>query len=157
MAVRVEIRGADELARRFANEPARAAMLSRAMDAHLGLIHGAVVPLTPVGVTSELRGSWATENTTGANRIYGVLGSPLVYAEVMEEGRRPGAPMPPPEALARWVELKIGTGVDPFVIARSIARKGIKGRHMLERAVEASRSVAGAIWSSVASRLLEES
>ena len=64
------------------------------------------------------------------------------YAIVMEEGRRPGKGFPPFDpttktfpALARWVRLK---GLRPkkgqtfkgltFIIARKIARKGIKGR-----------------------------
>ena len=53
---------------------------------------------------------------------------------VMEEGRRPGARMPPPEALELWgwrVLKKRGLG---YVLARSIARKGIRPRRFFWRA-----------------------
>jgi hypothetical protein len=131
-------------------------ILTQAMDADLATIHEAVVPLTPVGVTSMLRGSWQSVNML-PGEFMGVLGSPLVYAPVMEEGRTPGAKMPPPEALRAWVALKVGADVDPFVIARSIGRKGIKGKHMLREALAFALPRRKAIWDAAAGRLMEES
>lgn len=104
----------------------------------------------------------------------GVIATPA-YAVVMEEGRRPGQPMPPLGPIERWVELKVKRGEMTlpasatkrrrrskrssgdemadflredsapsreqskyrglaFVIARSIGRKGIKGRHFMQAA-----------------------
>jgi len=82
------------------------------------------------------------------------------YGLVVEEGRRPGQKMPPPEALILWVRRKfrdaisvtatvLGKGGQPrrskkkaaaterglaFVIARSIGKKGFPGVHMFRRA-----------------------
>lgn len=96
--------------------------------------------------------------------------TPLPYAVVMEEGRRPGAPMPPEDPIRRWVELKIRRGdiegaipteavrrrrsgkawrdaevaiIDAltFVIRRAIAAKGIAGRWFFRRAAEKGRAV----------------
>ena len=158
MAIQVIVRGDEEIARRFANTPARVAMLTRALEAHLALLQGAVVPLTPVGVTSNLRGSWqSAPPIVGAMGLEGHMGSALIYADVIERGRRPGATMPPPDALATWVARKMGSGVSPYVVARAIGRKGIQGRHMLERAVMATRSAAAAIWASTVRNLVSGS
>jgi len=86
------------------------------------------------------------------------------YALVLEEGRTPGARMPPSDALLPWVMEKLGSGVeastsvvegkakgkgqkakgrDPekaarglaYVIARSIGEKGFPGVHMFGNTV----------------------
>ena len=153
----VAVIGADALAARFANTPARMRLLLAAMDAHTGLIWGAVVPFTPVGVTSLLRGAWHSEVVATAGSVIGIVGNPLLYAEVIERGRRPGAPMPPPDALRTWVERKMGPEVSAFVVARSIGRKGIEGRQMLRKAVTLTTPPAQRLWAGVVSRLLENS
>lgn len=157
MAIRVTIHGDEELIRRFGNTPARMRMLHAAMDAHTGLIWGAVVPLTPVGVTSALRGAWGTEVRLLGETLIGIVGNPLVHSEVIERGRRPGAPPPPVEAIRTWVERKMGAEVSAFVVARSIGRKGIEGRRMLQKAVLLVEPGARALWGATVSRLLEGS
>jgi hypothetical protein len=60
----------------------------------------------------------------------------LEYFKVQEFGRRPGRRMPPPSALLGWLRRK---GIDPraaFVIARSIGRRGLKGRFYMRAARE---------------------
>lgn len=86
----------------------------------------------------------AREAREGARGLGGIPGS--ISAEVhgleakvssghaaalpMEFGRRPGATMPPPDAFARYgEEVK-------FVLARSVARRGIKGRFFMRNARE---------------------
>ncbi len=155
--IRAEIRGDEALIRRFANTPARLRMIETAMLAHTGLIWGAVVPFTPVGVTSALRGAWGTEVRATGTSVVGIVGNPLIYSEVIERGRRPGAPMPPIEAIRTWVERKIGPDVSPYVIARAISRKGIEGRRMLQKAVLATQGPAERLWGATAARLLEGS
>lgn len=61
--------------------------------------------------------------------------SPLVYASVMEEGRTPGATMPPPAALQGWIN-RHGFQGSPYVLARAIGRRGIKGRFYFQHAVQ---------------------
>ena len=60
----------------------------------------------------------------------------LTYYSVMEEGRRPGGKMPPPRELHGWMRrhgIPLGMA---FVIARSIARRGIKGRFFMRQAAQ---------------------
>src|SRR5262245_14769546 len=40
--------------------------------------------------------------TTQVRGLTATVSSPIGYAAVMEFGRRPGAPMPPPASLAGW-------------------------------------------------------
>lgn len=59
------------------------------------------------------------------------------YPVVMEGGRRPGSKMPPPSMLEQWARRH---GIEnTFVLARSIARRGIKGRFFRRKARSAVR------------------
>jgi hypothetical protein len=88
----------------------------------------------------HLRRSLSSKVEAVSSVITGRVGSNLdsAYPATMENGRLPGSKMPPPSALERWVELVLGVpeaeapGV-AFVVARSIARKGIKGVFFLKR------------------------
>lgn len=81
--------------------------------------------------TAALARSFSHEVRPPLARVW----SPLVYAPVMEYGRRPGARMPPPAALSGWAR-RHGMAGQEFVLARSIARRGIKGRFFLRKAAE---------------------
>lgn len=105
-----------------------------------------ILPNVPVGVTGRLRGSIDTEvKTLGHFNITGRVGSNLrdeVYPAVMELGRSPGS-MPPPHKLARWVHIVLGVPAEremavAYLVARSIARRGIKGREFMKKGLEAS-------------------
>ena len=64
----------------------------------------------------------------------------LTYAATMEEGRRPGAPMPPAGSMLPWMQRH---GIDSrleYVIRRSIARNGIVGKHFMRQAAEAAQA-----------------
>lgn len=87
------------------------------------------------------RRSFEVAKTADGVAIY----NPLLYASVIEEGRRPGSKMPPIDEIARWVlrkglvkgrrgvaREKAARGI-AFVIARGIARKGMKPRHILAK------------------------
>ena len=62
----------------------------------------------------------------------------VLYYRVMEEGRRPGGPMPPVAAIAAWAARK-GIAIPPFVLARAIAARGIKGRFFMKAAASRVR------------------
>jgi hypothetical protein len=64
---------------------------------------------------------------------FGTVYSSLPYARAVHDGRRAGARMPPPGALAGWAGRHGFTG-SLFVLARSIGRKGIAGRPFLRTA-----------------------
>lgn len=65
--------------------------------------------------------------------VYSNASNPI-YPLVMEYGRRAGAKPPPVDAIRPWVADKLGDPSLAFVVARSIGRKGIKGRRFLGRA-----------------------
>lgn len=74
-------------------------------------------------------------------RVYSSL-KDEAYPAVMEAGRKPGT-MPPPQALERWVRLKLGVSEAEaskvaFAVARKIARRGIRGRRFMRRAYQVS-------------------
>ena len=74
----------------------------------------------------------------GYREIFSGLRGELVntksYARWVHEGRKPGK-MPPMSAISLWARRK-RIDVPPFVIARSIARKGTKANPFLKRAME---------------------
>lgn len=77
------------------------------------------------------------------------IGTNLVYAPVMEFGRRPGR-MPPPQALAGWARRHGFPDTALFVLARAIARKGIRGRFYMRRAAQATKNALPGIMRDVA-------
>lgn len=66
-------------------------------------------------------------------RIGPAVGVTSEYAQVMEYGRKAGSKQPPIAAITPWANAH---GIPPFVLARSIARKGIAGRHYMKKAAE---------------------
>lgn len=66
----------------------------------------------------------------------GKVYSMSAYAATMENGRRKGAPPPPPAALVGWIK-RHGFRGSPFVLARAISRRGIKGRFFFRKATTA--------------------
>lgn len=57
------------------------------------------------------------------------FGSPLIHVLVMDQGRRPGATMPPKGALLPWMRRKGIPDRDEYPIRRAIGKRGIKGDH----------------------------
>lgn len=121
--------------------------LKDAMTKSVIKVQGGARENAPVGVSGRLRQSLGYEVSGGGSAITGWVGSTMkdeVYPSVMEVGRRPGS-MPPPSALERWVHLVLGvpekeiTAV-AFLVARSIQRRGIKGRRFLLNAYLVARS-----------------
>lgn len=82
--------------------------------------------------TNALARSVLTEVRPLSARIY----STLPYAVPVDQGRRAGAKMPPPNALRGWMQRHGMGNVPPFVLARAIARRGIRGRFFLRAAKE---------------------
>ena len=63
--------------------------------------------------------------------------SNLNYAAVVEFGRRPEQRGPPPHALLGWLRRHGIPASAAYVVARSIGRRGIKGRFFMKAAVDA--------------------
>mgnify|MGYP001562129445 CR=1 FL=1 len=101
---------------------------------------------TPVGVSGILRASIDTRVTVGRDASTLVMGEVFTgaqapYAVFVEGGRAPGKfpPWGPGSSLALWVQRIIGDVRLTFLIARAIARRGIRGRHMFRDALEQVR------------------
>lgn len=120
-----------------------------AMLKSLTAIQSQVVPNWPVGVSGRSRQSLAAAGSvrvSGAgSRLTGRFGSTLreVYPAVIERGRRPGK-MPPPSALYRWVQLKLGVPAGQvrgvaFAIARQIGRRGLKGKRVMAQGFQSAK------------------
>lgn len=94
------------------------------------------------GITSSGEGllsSWRTkaEIVKGGGNL--VVWNSQPYSAVVEYGRRPGARMPPTRFIARWAQRKLGLSAKEaqraaFPIAVNIAKRGIPGKHILEKA-----------------------
>lgn len=164
-ALDVQIIGLEEQIKKMGNfGPLLNRHLERGMEAATKFTASKIVPNVPVGVSARLKNSIGSEiRTEGIGSVVGTVGSSLKgeeYPAVMELGRKPGAKMPPPEALVRWVHVKHLAGTYSiksrrrqggkkrqadedlqvaFMIARSIARKGIKGKFYMRDGLRAAR------------------
>ncbi len=134
--------------------------VARVMRQHLTLmlqdVAGFVSDEAPVGVSGALAQSFggvvhATTSDGGLEILSGEIEdmrgrvfSSLPYAIVIDQGRTPGARMPPIDAIMLWVERVLGIkdGDDfeleevSWAIARSIAKKGITARHFVQHGVD---------------------
>ena len=146
VAYEIEIVGLEEQLDRFKRfAPIADPILSTSMTRSTILLRNNIVPRVPV-FTGRLRNSMASEvKHLGPLSIVGKVGSTLrdeIYPEVMEFGRKPGK-MPPPQALERWVHLKLGVPVDDapgvaYNVARRIGARGIKPKRFMQRGWAAS-------------------
>jgi len=90
------------------------------------------------------RASWAVENHDDGATMF----NPMIYASIMELGRRPGKRPPPRDVIKRWVKRKLKPKDDAelnflaMIIQVNIGRRGIKGRRVLARAMVDIRKIA---------------
>ena len=92
--------------------------------------------------SGELAGSMSSRVTSDRSVVIGEVYSSAsnpIYPLVMEYGRTPGKKPPPTSAIVVWVEAVLGDASLAYVVARSIGRKGIKGKHFLKRAWDEHR------------------
>lgn len=131
------------------------------------LVVSEAVEVTPSGTGSGPWGHLANSIQAGSpvTTVKGweiTIGTPAEYATVIEEGRKPGGPMPPISAIHDWVWQRrflfddIATEEDAlhvaFAVAKNIAKNGFKtaadgegkGWGMMDKAIAAvTPSVAG--------------
>lgn len=84
------------------------------------------------------RRAWQSSSIPNGVRIF----NNATYAGVIEDGRHPGARPPPAKVMEDWAKRKLGLNdIDAkeasFALARSIGKKGLRGKHVLELAVPA--------------------
>lgn len=97
------------------------------------LVAGAAQSNAPVD-TGKLKSSILPSVSSSGNTTTGIVGSSVAYAPFMELGTRPH--FPPVSALEGWASRH---GMNAFVVARTIARRGLKARRYLQRALDDNR------------------
>lgn len=100
--------------------------------------------------TGLLRGSITPSVSVGATEIKGVVGSNVKYAPFMELGTRPH--WPPISALETWARRH---GMVAFLVARAIARRGLKARKFLQRAFDENRGRIVQIFKDEVNRIID--
>lgn len=134
------------------------AELRAAIEAGLQIVRGQVVQRTPVN-QGILRQGTQTDITGDGVSLTGRVFNPTSYAQAVEDGRKPGAPPPPPGPIAFWVRRKLGVSNEreasrvAFVIARAIGRRGIKGRHMFRDGIRAAKPAVRALFRAALARI----
>lgn len=124
MRIDVRIEGLERLQAGAAAAPATLASEVRtSMTAGSLLIEGTARSLAGKDTGRNAGSITHRISGSGAN-LTSRIGPSTAYGYFAEKGRRPGK-MPPVSAVEGWARRK---GIDPFVLARSIARKGTKGK-----------------------------
>lgn len=178
----VQIIGLEEQLRKIGNfGPLLNKHLVQGMEKATKYTVSKIVPGVPVGVSARLKNSIGSEiKTEGIGSVVGRVGSSLKdeeYPAVMEFGRKPGAKMPPPDALVRWVHVKGLAGTYSiktrrrqggkkrqanedlavaWMIARAISRKGIKGKFYMKQGLEKARPATPKFFKREMDELMEE-
>ena len=148
----IEILGAD----RLANGLERAAVSTlpttthQAMQASLLLIEADARR----GVkrdTGRLQNSISYSITGGGANLTGRVGPSVKYGIYVERGRRPGKP-PPVSAVAAWARRH---GVNPFLVARAIGRKGVRPAPFLLPAYEKNKGRITDLFAKIGAKVVE--
>lgn len=129
-----------------------------ALNAGVLMFQGAIVPLTPVGVTGMTRKGVQTMVTGTWASMLGRVFNPVAHAMAVETGRKPGK-QPPTERLLLWVRRKLGVSDKQarsvaFLVARKIGRKGTKGAFMFAKGFKAMEAKVRARMDEVPGRII---
>ena len=152
--IRVVLKEKGEVTKTLARLPERLrGAVVRAMRESAVLIQSYAKLYAPV-FRGLMRVSIAQNVAEDGNRIVGEVGSGLVYASVVEEGRSPWpGRMPPADGdLRTWARRKLGDARLAFVVARAIKRRGYRAQPYLRPALLAATPRVQAIFQA---RILE--
>lgn len=150
MPVSIEIVGASQLSASLGKAASSVSLeLKTAMTTSLLLIEGDARR----GVkrdTGRLQNSIA--HSISGTGLEGKVGPSVAYGLYVELGRRPGK-MPPLRAIEGWARRH---GINPFLVARAIGRKGIKAQPFLIPAFEKNQRRITELFASVGARVLSQ-
>lgn len=128
MSVQVQIKGFDALVKQMEKYPAISEKhIDTAIRRSLVRILGQEKQQAPVGVTGNLRDNWKIDIT----RFAGSLRSNAPYSIAVHMGTGPHKVSG--ETLKAWAARK---GLNPWAVAKSIAKKGTKANPFLKRSIE---------------------
>jgi hypothetical protein len=110
--------------------------------------------------TGQLRSSINHQIISPFPNLIGIVGTPLLYGLVMEEGRAAGAPPPPHAAIKLWAVRKLQIAPNEAddaaeAIRWSIAHKGIKGREYFKKSLEASEPLINKLFDAAIARSVQ--
>jgi hypothetical protein len=160
--VQVNIKGVDEQIRRFADvDAAAAAQLRQAMDASLEEVQSEIEPRIPVGATGGIKKSFGSRIDGTGSRIVGHYGSKMkhVVPQVLEYGRAPSK-TPRSSKLEAWVQKVLGISGPKvksvaYLIARSIGKKGTKGKFFMKTGKRITRPKVFAYFEKAVKKIVE--
>lgn len=138
--LRITLNDKDNAAKTLSSLPQRlrAAILS-AMRESAVLLQSLAKLNAPV-FRGLLRLSIAQSVTDEGDKITAEVGSGLVYASVIEEGRKVGWFPPPSGDLKTWARRKLGDERLAYVVARAIKRRGFRAQPYMKPALGAAVS-----------------
>ncbi len=160
----IEVHGLDEQIALLEQEPFISQReLSTAMTQSTTLIEANVLPLAPVDRGRLRSGIGSVVTDMGMLNIVGKVGVSLkdeIYPSVMEFGREKGGKMPPIEAIQPWVHRVIRPPEDEersiaFLVARSIAKNGIKPREYMKKGWKKSEELVKKYFGQAMARITE--
>lgn len=147
--MQIEIRGVNETIENLARIDRQLKDTSAAMHQATLLVTGSAKRNAPVD-TGLLRASITPEVESRDNETVGVVGSNVTYAPFMELGTIPH--WPPLAALETWARRH---GTTAYIVARAIARRGLRPRHYLGRALDDNRGRIERIFSEYVKRVIQ--
>ena len=133
--------------------------LTTAMDKSLMALEREVKNRAPEN-TGQLRSSINHQIISPFPNLIGIVGTPLLYGLVMEEGRAAGKPPPPHDAIKLWAVRKLQIAPNEAddvaeAIRWSIAHKGIKGREYFKESLEASEPLINKLFDAAIARSVQ--
>jgi hypothetical protein len=137
MAYRVKIQGLKEITKLYRSAPEKTLRYTKEALQRSGdlLVENTIDQIKAKGLVDRGKMAQATR-TYPIGPLQQVVEVDAKYAPGLEEGSEPH--MPPIVELKGWARRKLGNEKLAYVVARSIARKGIKPRYFHREAIEMS-------------------
>lgn len=149
---KVTLHGFDKLTRTFRSAPQwLGEEMSKGMRQSGLAVQRESAILAPVD-TGRLRASIETQIDGNVIPEWVKIGPTVKYGAFVEFGRKPGARMPPPSALIPWIRRHGGAGnpeAAAFLLARAIAKRGIKPRPYMQDGFKGAQRAISRIWDRV--------
>ena len=134
LVIEITITGMDELIQKVGNTPELLGEPLRNFFNHSTMtLQRNAQMLTPVD-TGRLRASETTEIDSSPIPLWGRTGTNVYYGIFVEEDTIPH--WPPVNALRGWATRH---GMNPFLLARAISRRGTKGKHMFSQSLASNK------------------
>ena len=134
MELNYTIEGLDELVKKLEPNQLLGTGLNKFFNKAALETEARVKEKTPVDM-GRLRADINHEIDSAAVPQWARIGTNTAYAPFVEYDTKPH--FPPIDAITPWADRH---GIDPFLVALAIAKKGTKGAHMFEQGLEAASS-----------------